>query len=97
MADGCRMEQHRWVLNYALFSLLNMFMTVSRSKLQRGGGAATEMGHKHRKHCPCSPCSSSPDFVLYALEAAAVACASSAVALSSARRRREDDGMQHVS
>lgn len=64
MADGWRMEQHRWVLNYALFSLLNMFMTVSRSKLQRGGGAGTGMGHKHRQHCPCSLCSSSPEYPL---------------------------------
>lgn len=90
MADGCRMEQHRWVLNYALFSLLNMFMTVSRSKLQRGAEQRQRWATSIENIVRAVPVAHPLIllyYILYALEAAAVACAPSAVALSSARRR----------
>lgn len=87
MADGWRMEQHRWVLNYALFSLLNMFMTVSRSKLQRGAEQgqewATSIDNIVRAVSVAHPLNLLY-YILYALEAAG---ASSALALSSARGR----------
>lgn len=83
MADGWRMEQHRWVLNYALFSLLNMFMTVSRSKLQRGAEQgqewATSIDNIVRAVSVAHPLN-----ILYALQAVG---ASSSLALSSARGR----------